>query len=401
LSQKTRPTHRQTPPSARRASWLPRRPRHASALFGWSILPLRAFLGFTFCFAGLQKLANPNFFNANSPSGINAQLIAAIRVSPLHGLLAHLLSFATPIGVLIALGELAVGLGTLCGLWTRLAAIGGLVLSLTLFLTVSFHSSPYYTGADIVFSFAWLPLIVGGAGDVLSLDGMFARRAAAEVGKSSPLLVPIQFDLVQRVCGHYDNGLCKARARSACEPAPCPFLAQGREPLLSRGPDAIDRRSVVIRGAAAAGVGALGLVGAGAVAGIARAVGGAKSPGGGGQVTLPSRGRSASSNHPPGVAIGPAKDVPVGGAANFTDPNSGQPGLVLQPSQGAFVAYNAVCPHAGCTVGYYGGSKLIVCPCHGSVFNPTDGSVESGPAQTGLGKLRVAVGSDGQLYVNG
>jgi len=29
---------------------------------GWVLLPLRAFLGFTFCYAGLQKLANPDFF---------------------------------------------------------------------------------------------------------------------------------------------------------------------------------------------------------------------------------------------------------------------------------------------------------------------------------------------------
>jgi thiosulfate dehydrogenase [quinone] large subunit len=28
-------------------------------LLGRALLPLRAFLGFTFCFAGLQKLANP------------------------------------------------------------------------------------------------------------------------------------------------------------------------------------------------------------------------------------------------------------------------------------------------------------------------------------------------------
>ena len=51
---------------------------------GWALLPLRAFLGITFCFAGLQKLANPNFFDPNSPSGIQAQLVAANRTSPLH-----------------------------------------------------------------------------------------------------------------------------------------------------------------------------------------------------------------------------------------------------------------------------------------------------------------------------
>ena len=99
-------------------------PPRPFALSGWALLPLRAFLGFTFCFAGLQKLANPNFFNANSPSSIQAQLIASIRISPVHLLLGHLLRFAVPIGIVIALAELAVGLGALLGLWTRLAAAG-------------------------------------------------------------------------------------------------------------------------------------------------------------------------------------------------------------------------------------------------------------------------------------
>ena len=96
---------------------------------GWALLPLRAFLGVTFFFAGLQKLANPNFFNPQSPSGIQAQLIASERISPLHALLGRLLHVATPVGVLIALGELAVGTGALLGLWTRLAALGGMALS--------------------------------------------------------------------------------------------------------------------------------------------------------------------------------------------------------------------------------------------------------------------------------
>jgi thiosulfate dehydrogenase [quinone] large subunit len=375
-------------------------------MFGWAILPLRAFLGFTFCFAGLQKLANPNFFNANSPSSIHAQLIAAIRVSPLHGILAHFLSYATPIGIVIALAEVAVGLGALLGLWTRVAAVGGLALALMLFLTVSFHSSPYYTGSDIVFVFAWLPLIVGGSGGVLSLDGYLLQRVLDEEGEGSAVLVPVHFDQVQKVCGNYDHGRCRGLEGAACAIAPCPFLAQGRQPIVSRRPDAIDRRAVVIRGGAAGVAGALGLLGAGAVAGLGRAIGGAKAPPGGGEVSLApvpraSRSSGAPSSHPPGRRIGPAKDVPVGGAAQFTDPSGGAPGLVLQPTAGTYLAYNAVCPHAGCTVGYYGGSKLIVCPCHGSVFNPSDGSVESGPAQSGLSKLTVALGSDGQLYVNG
>src|SRR5581483_1523596 len=97
-------------------------PAAAPDMLGRALLALRAFLGFTFCFAGLQKLANPGFFDASNPASIQAQLEAASRRSPVHWLIGPLTHVAVPLGVVIALGELAVGLGTLLGLWTRLAA---------------------------------------------------------------------------------------------------------------------------------------------------------------------------------------------------------------------------------------------------------------------------------------
>jgi thiosulfate dehydrogenase [quinone] large subunit len=373
---------------------------------GWALLPLRAFLGITFCFAGLQKLANPNFFDPNSPSGIQAQLVAANRTSPLHPLLGHLLHLSTPIGVLIALSELAVGLGTVLGLWTRLAAVGGLVLSLTLFLTVSFHSSPYFTGADIVFVFAWTPLILAGTGGVLSLDAAIGARADRTAGDhpgsaGGPAARPI--------------GEPVAGADAAGEPA-------AGEPAAGAGPSEADvHRRTVVLGALATGAVALGAMAlAGLAAGLGRAVGGAKPPTSDGTVTL-SGGASASTSTtttststpagggsttttgavPAGTAIGSAADVPVGGAARFTDPASGDPGLLLQLTKGSYVAYDAVCPHAGCTVGYSPAAQLIVCPCHGSEFNPATGAVEVGPATRGLKTIKVAAGGDGQLYVDG
>ncbi|HEX3946259.1 MAG TPA: Rieske (2Fe-2S) protein [Acidimicrobiales bacterium] len=369
-----------TPPTGRHrastAQWPP--PPGALAAAGWALLPLRAFLGVTFCFAGLQKLANPNFFDPNSPSGIQAQLIASERISPLHSVLGHLLHLATPVGVLIALGELAVGLGTLLGLWARLAAIGGLLLSLTLFLTVSFHASPYFTGADIVFVFAWAPLILAGAGGVWALDAVVVARARR--------------------------------------------LAEGDPD----GP-AADRRALVLGAAAVGATAVVALVAAGLAAGLGRLVGGTHPPAGGQTVTLPGAGSTStpttgaspsttsstttgaspsttSSTTPPeptGTAIGAASAVPVGGSARFTDPASGDPGLVLQLTKGSFVAYDAVCPHAGCTVGYSTAGRLIVCPCHGSEFNPDTGAVEVGPATRGLRVIKVAEGADGRLYVDG
>jgi thiosulfate dehydrogenase [quinone] large subunit len=90
--------------------------------------------------------------------------------------------------------------------------------------------------------------------------------------------------------------------------------------------------------------------------------------------------------------------VPVGQAASFQDPASGDPAIVIQPQAGTFLAFDAVCPHAGCTVQYDPSAKIIVCPCHGSQFNASTGAVELGPAVTGLARIAIAKGANGQLY---
>ncbi|MCZ9345195.1 DoxX family membrane protein, partial [Streptomyces sp. TRM76130] len=79
-------------------------------------------------------------------------------------------------GHALAFGELAVGIGTLIGLLARLAAVGGALISLSLWLTVSWASDPYYYGNDLAYLMAWLPLVLAGA-PTLSLDaGLRARR---------------------------------------------------------------------------------------------------------------------------------------------------------------------------------------------------------------------------------
>ena len=342
----------------------------APEALGRVLLPLRAFLGFTFCFAGLQKLANPRFFDAADPASIQSQLAGAARRSPIHTLIAPLAHVAVPLGVLIAFGELAVGVGTLLGLRARLAAAGGLALSLMLFLTVSFHSAPYYTGADIVFAFAWTPLLLAGSGSVLSLDAAIGDWASKQAAAA------------------------RRQARRARPAAP-----------------EIRRREVMLGGMTTAAVAAVSLVVGGLAAGLGRLAGG--TAGQAGTPSLPPAaasvqtatagpGRSSapkSGRVPSGTAIGPAADVPVGQAASFQDPATGDPSIVIQPRSGQFVAFDAVCPHAGCTVGYDPTAKVIFCPCHGSQFNANTGAVEVGPAATGLTKLAIAEGSNGQLYV--
>jgi thiosulfate dehydrogenase (quinone) large subunit len=344
-----------------------------SYVLGRVLLPLRAFLGFTFCFAGLQKLANPGFFDAADPASIQSQLAGAARLSPIHALISPLAHVAVLLGVLIAFGELAVGVGTLLGLRARLAAAGGIVLSLMLFLTVSFHSHPYYTGADLVFAFAWTPLLLAGSGSVLSLDAAIADRADKQ-----------------------DRAARQQAGRSR-----------------TAGPDA-SRREVVLRGTVTAAVAAVSLVIGGLAVGLGRLAGGTAGRSGGSSLPsaagpAPATPRNSAASQPaksatsgpvpPGRTIGPARDVPVGQAASFQDPATGDPSIVIQPSPGKFLAFDAVCPHAGCTVGYDPTAQVIICPCHGSQFNASTGAVEVGPATTGLKPIAIAEGSNGQLYV--
>jgi thiosulfate dehydrogenase [quinone] large subunit len=330
---------------------------------GWYLLPLRLFLGVTFVFAGLQKLANPDFFKASSPTSIHAQLVGAAHTSPIGSLLGHLTGAASGIGALIAVAEVAIGVGALLGLLTRVAAVGGMLVSFSLFLAISFHSRPYFTGSDIVFLFAWTPFVLAGAAGAPALDTWLADR-----------------------------------------PAPLGASADGpREGAVSRG---------AVIGIVAAGSAVL----IGAVAGLGRAVGsGTRNAADTTTTTLPPTttstaaaptstvaGGSTSTSTAPlpkGTSIGPATQVPVGGSAAFNDPTSGDPSLVIQQTADDFKAFDAICPHAGCTVAYQASAGIIACPCHGSEFNAKTGAVIQGPATSGLTPIKVIKGSNGDLYV--
>ena len=53
----------------------------------WLLLPQRLFFGVTFGYAGLDKLADRNFFDPAAPTSIHAQLAAVRDTSPLGPLL--------------------------------------------------------------------------------------------------------------------------------------------------------------------------------------------------------------------------------------------------------------------------------------------------------------------------
>lgn len=337
---------------------------------GWLLLPLRGFLGVTFSYAGLQKLADPEYLDPHSPTSVAAQMRLLRHSSPIGPLVGLSTHAPTAVGLLIAFGELAVGLGTLLGLFQRVAALGGALLSLTFFLTVSWTTRPYYYGSDIVFVFAWLTMLGFGSQGVLSLDCWLRDRALP---------------------GDTQHPDAAPRVRAG-----------------------VDRRTAIRTGTAAA----LAAVGAFALGGITAALGRAAHGTGHRPAALgpetaapatppptrrpPSRaGRTSSGGGSgAGTAIGSTAQVPVRQARPFTDPATGDPAWMVHPSGETFVAFNAACTHAGCPVQFDSSRMQFVCPCHGGIYDARTGTVLQGPPPAPLQSIAVRVVA-GQLRVDG
>ena len=91
-----------------------------------------------------------------------------------------------------------------------------------------------------------------------------------------------------------------------------------------------------------------------------------------------------SSPQPPSLAL--TSDVPTGGGKILADKKI----VITQPRAGSFEAFTAVCTHQGCTVSSVSGGT-INCPCHGSKFSLTNGSVVAGPAPSALAPVGIKV----------
>lgn len=330
---------------------------------------LRGVLGAAFVLAGLAALATPELFDGSGRTSFHAQLLGAAQTSATGGLLRALAHVATPAAALVATAMVALGLAALAGVLVRPAALAGIALSIATLLGVPVaHLAPPSALGALV---AWSVLLAGGAG-ACSLEAHVARRGATRREPSSASAPAIS-------------------RRSA-------LGALGALGALLVVTDALAARLVApgdTTPGTASGGAALGAPGRGAAAGEAPA--------------LPTDGRVAGSDAalqaaaspPAGTPLGLAAEVPIGGAASFTDPAQGIPAFVVQPERGVFRAFSAVCTHAGCQVGFEQAQEQFVCPCHGAVFDAATGAVIQGPATRPLESIPLALGANGELYVDG
>jgi Rieske Fe-S protein len=108
--------------------------------------------------------------------------------------------------------------------------------------------------------------------------------------------------------------------------------------------------------------------------------------------TAPASEPSAAASGGSSSAAGPLTvketDIPVGSGKIFPDAQT----VITQPKKGEFKAFSAVCTHQGCLVDAV--TTTINCPCHGSKYSITDGSVVNPPAPNPLPPKTIKVSGD-------
>lgn len=357
-------------------------PLATTAVRAWALLPLRLFLGLTFIDAGAGKLLSPAYFGSG-PKSFAALAAGFAQGSPIGGfvrtvVLAHPYLFA----VLLAVVELVVGVCALIGLASRLTAGVGLALSVTFFLTASWQVRPFFYGADLPFAVGWLTLLLAGHGGLPSVDAMLLRRRRSERGLGPAELVAVPLDRLQQQCAQADElGRCASAAGGACAGGGCPLAASTTDPAAK---DASRRAFLSAAGTA-------GRVAAGTLvlaAGAAPLIAG--------------REQRRTADRAGFRQVGSLWQVPVGQGELVEQPASGLPAILVRLADRQLVAYEAICTHAKCVVGFDSDRRLIVCACHGAEFDPGRGAaVVAGPAPRPLPPIQVRVDRDGTVSIQG
>ncbi|MFE0652749.1 DoxX family membrane protein [Streptomyces sp. NPDC059534] len=160
---------------------------------GVVLLPLRVFLGFISIYAGMGKLCDPVYFDGGERGSMVKWLNSLHPWALAEPLRDFALQHPVGAGLTVAFLQVVVGVLTVLGLWQRVAAVIGALLSAALLLTVSWKTVPVYDSADIIYLAAWSPLIIAGA-PVYSLDGRIAGEAWRTLGPRADL-----WDLRRRV----------------------------------------------------------------------------------------------------------------------------------------------------------------------------------------------------------
>ena len=151
---------------------------HASRLSAWFVLALRLMMGFAFAYAGIEKLLSWPF----DASGYLLH-VAAVNGNPLMGMF-HWMGttpwFLSIINVIIPFGELAIGLGLIFGVLTRLAAFFGALMML-MFYFGNWSVENGLINGDFAYMLVFLTVAAFAAGRILGLDTFVEQHRVSGV----------------------------------------------------------------------------------------------------------------------------------------------------------------------------------------------------------------------------
>ncbi|MEV4437694.1 DoxX family protein [Streptomyces sp. NPDC049577] len=153
---------------------------------GVVLLPLRIIIGLISVCSGMSKLCDPVYFDGGK-RGSMVTWLTSLHPWPAAAPLRDL-ALAHPVGsgLTVAFLQVVVGVLTIFGLWQRLAAGIGVLLSAILLVTVSWQATPVYDAPDIIYLAAWSPLVIAGA-PFYSVDGRLAGEAWRRLGPRAGL----------------------------------------------------------------------------------------------------------------------------------------------------------------------------------------------------------------------
>jgi len=349
-----------------------------------ALLPIRAFFGVTFLYAGIDKLLDPAFLDPAAPGSIGDQLQVFARVSPLAPLVRLVEPWSPAVGLVVALAEIAIGLGALTGLAFRAAALGGAALSLLFFLTASWTTHPYYYGPDLPYAIGWIALAIGGTG------GLLVPRAVGRLGATTRASAPP---------GALREGTSSAMSEPAASPSRRLLLQAAVLGGLSLIVASVALPVRFARPASSAEGDGAGLSNDGPSAGETTSPGASSTGAIPGRSPAGSPGATAAPFRPTGLAVASIASVDRKGAVSIRIPAdapsplpAGDPGVIVRLADGRYVCFDAVCTHEGCRVAWDARDSVLLCPCHGAAFDAADhGAVLAGPTNTPLPELPIVV----------
>jgi|GEM_PF-960187 len=320
-----------------------------------TVLPLRIFLGVAFLAAGLDKLFNPSFLTPDTTGYIGNQLEAFARISPISDLITSLaIPNAKIVGLIVMLGEIAIGLGTLTGFLTRTAGVFGFLLSLILWVSSSWQVTPFFLVLELPYAIGWLTLTIAGADPLFSLDSCIKR-----------------------------------------------WLMDYRTSHPKNDPKKLTRRNLLIK------IGPPLMFGTGGILIWATLP----------SIKGPIKVANTSSKLIPGlISSKPAtiisqtdkienyQELATLAALTsesfieFVTPDTKEKAILVQSEAGVIRAFSITCTHLKCEVSYFKSPKLIQCPCHGSTFDMKTGMPTKGPATLPLKRFNVKLEGDKIVY---